>query len=234
MKGNVELIVDGKRLDGRKPLEMREVEMRVNVVKNADGSAYVRFGKTIAIAAVYGPTILLPKHLQEDKLLVKVRYSMLPFSVDERKSPGHDRRSIELSKVIKNALAPAIMLDEYPRAVLKVYVEIIQADGSTRVTGTNAASLALAIAGVPMRDLVTACSVGKINDTIVLDLNGIEDNNSQADMAFAMMPSKNRVTLWQMDGQLTKEEIKKMIKIASDACKKLYEMQKKAIRGAFK
>ncbi|MEM7826259.1 MAG: exosome complex exonuclease Rrp41 [Candidatus Aenigmatarchaeota archaeon] len=233
-KSEVKLLVDGKRLDGRLPEELRNIEMKVDVVSRADGSAMVKFGNTIAIAAVYGPRPLYPKHLQEARTgVLRCRYNMAPFSVVERKNPGPDRRSIEISKVIRLALEPAIFLEEFPKAAIDVFVEIIQADGSTRVTGINAASLALATAGVPMKDLVVACSAGKIENTLILDLTGLEDNNSESDMAFAMMPSKKKITLLQMDGLLNREEIKKLMDMCEKACGKIYEMQKKAIREKF-
>ncbi|MCS7105865.1 MAG: exosome complex exonuclease Rrp41 [Candidatus Aenigmarchaeota archaeon] len=230
-----ELLKNGKRIDGRLPEELRPVEMRVGVVSRANGSAMVRFGDTVAIASVYGPRALFPKHLQEQETcIVRCRYNMAPFSVDERKPPGPDRRSIELTKVIRLALEPVIFLEDFPRATIDVFVEIIQADGSTRVTAINAASLALASAGVPMRDLVAACSVGKINGTLILDLNGEEDKNSEADLAFAMMPSKNKITLLQMDGNLSREEIEKLMEIAKNACKKIYEMQRSVLKEKYR
>ncbi len=230
------LILNGKRLDGRNPDELRNIEMKVDVVSRADGSAEVRFGNTIAIASVYGPRSLFPKHLQEPEIgIIRCRYNMAPFSVKgERKSPGPDRRSIEISKVTRNALEPAIFLEDFPRAVIDIFIEIIQADGSTRVTGINAASLALAAAGVPMRDLVAACSVGKIDDTLVVDLTGEEDNYSKADIAFAMLPSKNEVTLLQMDGILTKDELFQLFDLAKKSCQKIYEIQKKVLREKYK
>jgi exosome complex component RRP41 len=227
---DIKLIVDGKRLDGRLPEQLRPVEMKVGVISRADGSSRVKLGGTIVLASVYGPRSLYPKFLQEsDTGILRTRYNMAPFSVDERKSPGYDRRSTELSKVIRLALEPAVFLEEFPRAVIDIFIEVIQADGSTRVAGINAASLALASAGTQMRDLVTACSAGKVDGTLVVDLNGQEDNNSEADVAFAMLPSKNEITLLQMDGILTKEELMKVLKLAEENCKILYEMQRKAL-----
>lgn len=229
------LIKEGKRIDGRAPEELRPVEMKIGVVTRADGSALVRFGNTEAIASAYGPRALFPRHLQESETcVVRCRYNMAPFSVDDRKPPGPDRRSIELTKVIRLALEPVIFVEDFPRAVIDVFIEILQADGSTRVTAINAASLALASAGIPMRDLVAACSVGKIDGTLILDLNGEEDKNSEADLAFAMMPTKDKVTLLQMDGNLTKEEIAKLLELARNTCKKIYEMQKNVLKEKYR
>jgi exosome complex component RRP41 len=224
-----------RRSDGRLAEELRPIEMKLDVVSRANGSAEVKFGNTFVIASVYGPRALHPRYLQEPRTgILRCRYNMAPFSVDERKSPGPDRRSIEISKVTRLALEPAIFLEDFPRATVDAFVEIMQADGSTRVTGINACSLALACAGIPMRDLVASCSVGKVNDMLVVDLTGEEDNNSQADIAFAILPSKDEVTLLQMDGILTKEELIKLLNLAKESCKKIYEIQKKVLREKYK
>lgn len=234
MKTDERLIVNGERLDGRKPDEIREIEMKVGVVPNANGSAQVRFGNTVVIAGVYGPRILFPKHLQEfDRAILQCRYSMAPFSVEERARPGPTRRTVEISKVTRLALEPALFLEEYPESVVDVYIEVLQADGSTRVTGINAASLALADAGVPMRDLVVALSGGKVDDTLVIDLCGKEDNYSVADVPLAFLPRKKEITLLQMDGQLTPEEVKIIVKNILKAGKKVYEKQKEALRKKY-
>lgn len=230
----IELIKDGKRLDGRKPFETREVEMKVGIIPNANGSAMVRFGKTTAIAAVYGPRLLLPKHLQEmDKAIIQCRYNMAPFSTDERIKPGTSRREMEISKVVRLALEPVLFLENYPKTTIDVYIEIIQADGSTRVTSVNAASLALADAGIPMKDLVVALSGGKINGQLILDLNGIEDNNSEADVPMAFMPNKKHITLLQMDGELKHEEISKLINEMFKAGENIYKKQIEALKNRY-
>jgi exosome complex component RRP41 len=234
MKTEEKLIVKGKRMDGRKPDEMREIEMRVGVIPNANGSAQVRFGNTMAIAGVYGPRPIFPRHKQRsDTGIIQCRYNMAPFSVDERANPGPSRRSTEISKVTRLALEPALFLEEYPETGVDVYIEILQADGSTRVAGINAASLALADAGVPMKDLVVALSGGKVDDTVILDLCGKEDNYSEADIPVAFMPRKKEITLLQMDGRLAPEEIKNIIKMILKTGEKVYEKQKEALRKRY-
>ncbi|MCX6820693.1 MAG: exosome complex exonuclease Rrp41 [Candidatus Aenigmarchaeota archaeon] len=234
-KTNDNLIVDGKRLDGRAFYEMRPITMRINAVENADGSAQVAFGNTEAIVAVYGPRKLFPRFLQEnDRGIMRYRYNMAPFSCTDRIRPGNSRRGIEISKTSRLAFEPAAFLDDFPTTVVDVFTEILQADGSTRVTGINAASMAMAVAGVPMRDLVAACSVGKIQGQLIVDLNGIEDNNSEADVAVAMMPTKDRLTLLQMDGVLTKDELFTLLDKARENCMRIYDMQKAAIKNSFK
>ncbi|VVB54640.1 Exosome complex component Rrp41 [uncultured archaeon] len=167
---DIELIKDGLRLDGRKVDELRPISMKVGVLKRADGSAFVEWGNNKVLAAVYGPRTLHPRFLQDNtKAVVRYIYNMAPFSVDDRKKPGPDRRSVEIGKISAEALENVVMTEDYPNAVIDVFVEVLQADAGTRCVGLTAASLALADAGIPMKDLVAACAAGKAGDEVVLD-----------------------------------------------------------------
>jgi exosome complex component RRP41 len=236
MGEKAEKLVDrkGLRLDGRRPDELRPIKIEVGVLSNADGSAYIEQGKNKILAAVYGPKELHPKHLAlPDRMVLRCRYHMAPFSVQERKSPAPSRREIELSKVIREALEPAVFVEYYPRTAVDIFIEVLQADGSTRCTSITAASLALADAGVPMRDLVAACSAGKVEDLIVLDLNDVEDKVGSADVPVAYMPNLAAITLLQMDGILTPEEFEEAVKLAIEGCRKIYVMQKEALKARY-
>jgi exosome complex component RRP41 len=224
----------GVRLDGRKADELRPIKLEVGVLGNADGSAYVEHGKNKILAAVFGPKEMHPKHLsQPDRMVLRCRYHMAPFSVQERKSPAPSRREVELSKVIREALEPSVFVDLYPRAGIDVFIEVLQADGGTRCASITAASLAIADAGIPMRDLVTACAAGKVDDTVVLDLYDAEDKLGAADVPVALMPNLNAVTLLQMDGILSPDEFETAVKMAVEGCQKIYAMQKEALRTKY-
>ena len=228
------LIIDGKRLDGRLPDELRPLKIQAGILKRADGSAYVELGENKVLAAVYGPREMHPRHLQQsDTAVLRCRYNMAPFSVEERKRPGPDRRSVEISKVTREAIEPVVFLELYPKSVIDVFIEILQANAGTRTTGITAASVALADAGVPMRDLISAIAVGKVDDTIVLDLNKEEDNWGTSDMPIALMPRKKLITLLQMDGHFTDEEFKQALGLAFKGCEQIYEAQKQALRERY-
>jgi len=229
------LIVDGKRHDGRRPEDLRPIRMEVGILKNADGSAIVEIGKTVVLAAVYGPREVVPRHEEiVDRAVIRCRYRMLSFStLGERKSPAPSRREIELSKVIREALEPAIISNMYPRTAIDIFVEVINANGGTRTAGITAASLALADAGIPLADLVAAVAVGKIDGVIVLDLDELEDMYGEADMPIAAMPSLNRITMLQLNGVLTKEEFKAALKLGLQGIKQIYELQKETLRRKY-
>jgi exosome complex component RRP41 len=231
-----EKLIDKKgiRLDGRKADELRPIKLQVGILSNADGSAYIEHGKNKILAAAFGPREMHPKHLAlPDRMVLRCRYHMAPFSVQERKSPAPSRREVELSKVIRESLEPALFLELYPRTGIDLYVEVLQADGGTRCAAITAAALAIADAGVPMRDLVVACAAGKIDDTVVLDLYDAEDKLGAADVPLAYMPALNAVTLLQMDGVLAPDELEKAVDMAMTGCKKIYEMQKEALKTKY-
>lgn len=228
------LIVDGRRLDGRAPDELRPVKLKVGVLKRADGSAYIEMGENKILVAVYGPQELHPRHLQQpEAAALRCRYNMAPFSVPDRKKPGLDRRSMEISKVVREALEPVLFLNLYPRSVIELYIEVLQADAGTRVAGVTASSVALADAGIPIRDLVSGVSVGKVDGTLVLDLNGEEDQNGETDMPVAMTGRDRRITLLQMDGEFTREEFRRALELATKGCEQLYELQKQALKEKY-
>src|SRR3989344_2768698 len=161
-----------KRPSGRKANEMRPIVTKVGVVPNADGSAMFGFGDTIAIAAVYGPRQLHPQHMQNPSTgILRCVYDLLSFSVYDRKRPGPSRRSQEISKVTEWALLPALELEAFPNQVVDVQIYILQADAGTRTAGTNAASMALAHAGIPMKDLVCSLALGKIDKLLIADID---------------------------------------------------------------
>jgi exosome complex component RRP41 len=236
MNDKPEKLIDkkGVRLDGRKPDELRPVKIDVGVLSNADGSAYIEQGKNKILAGAYGPREVHPKHLAlQDRMLLRCRYHMAPFSVQERKSPAPSRREVELSKVIRESLEPSIFMEYYPRTALDVFVEVLQADGGTRCASITAAALAVADAGIPMRDIVVACAAGKVEDTIVLDLMDEEDKLGSADVPLALMPNLNAVTLLQMDGILTVEEFEQAVNLAIEGCKKISVIQKETLKAKY-
>jgi exosome complex component RRP41 len=224
----------GIRLDGRKAGELRNIKIEAGVLENADGSAYVEIGNNKVRAAVYGPRECHPRHLQNPtRAIIQCKYNMMAFSVGDRKRPGPDRRSVEISKIIAEALESVVLTELYPRASIDVYIEIMQASAGTRCAGLTAASVALADAGIPMRDLIPSIAVGKADGKVLLDLNKEEDNYGQADVPMAIIPKTNEVVLLQMDGNMSRKEFDTAIEMGVAACHEIYELQKDALKRRY-
>jgi exosome complex component RRP41 len=222
------------REDGRSFDELRSLKIESSVLERADGSAYLELGGNKILAAVYGPRESFIKHLLKPNTgVIRCRYNMAPFSVDNRKRPGPDRRSIEISKVIAESLRPSLLLENFPNSMIDISIEVIEAEGGTRCAGITAAAVALADAGIPMKDIVVGCAAGKVNDKIVLDLSEKEDKEGQADVPIAIMPRTNEITLLQTDGILTEDEFQKAIDLAIGGCHEISEIQKIALKKKY-
>jgi len=233
--GRVKLLKeDGLRHDGRRPDELRPIRMQVGVLNKASGSALVEYGATKVLAAVHGPREIPQRHLLlPSRAILRCRYHMLTFSTHERKSPAPSRREIELSKVIREALEPVVMAEMFPRTAIDVFIEVINADGGTRTASVTAASLALADAGIPMRDLVVGVAVGKVDGVLVLDIDEAEDMYGEADMPVAVAPSLGLVTLLQLNGVLTREEFGEALKLALRGAQVIYNMAREALKSRY-
>lgn len=226
----MELVKDGKRMDGRTPGQLRPIKIEAGVLKQADGSAYLEWGGNKVLAAVYGPRECHPRHDQDPtKARVRVRYNMAAFSVSDRKRPGPDRRSQEISKISSEALAHVVLTSLYPKNAIDVFIEIIEAEAGTRCAGLTAAAVALADAGIPMKGMVTSVAAGKVDDVVCLDLSREEDNFGQTDFPIAIVPKTNEIVLLQQDGHFTPDELDQALDMAMKASHEIYEIQKQAL-----
>ena len=228
-------IKNGKRCDGRAIDDLRPITIKAGVLDNADGSALVEWGRNKVLAAVYGPREVLPKHLTNPyKAIFSCRYIMAPFSgQEEHGRAGPNRRSIEISKVARHVFESVVLVEQFPKTMIEVYMDVLQSDGGTRIAGITAAAVALADAGIPMRDIPCGVSVGKIDGTMVLDLNKDEDNFGQSDMPFVFAPRTGEILMYQMDGLLSKEEIAEGLRLARGAVEKIHGLQVAALKEKY-
>lgn len=234
-----------KRIDGRDFDELRPIEAKAGVIKKADGSAYFRMGNTVAYAAVYGPREMFPKFMQDPKKgVLRCNYNMMPFSgAGDRVKPGPSRRSKEISAVTDKALGAVVDLTDSPNAVVDVYIELPQTDAGSRCCGINAAAIALADAGIPMKDIVAAVAVGHAGNKVVVDLNYEEEHlpdyveglssKDVADIPVAIVPSTGEISLLQMDGIVDKATLIEALNKAKAALVKVSEIQRQALREKF-
>jgi exosome complex component RRP41 len=227
-----------KRDDGRDFLDVRPMKASVGVVKSADGSAMFETGGTRAMAVVRGPRMLHPQHMQNPRTgILRVNYGMMPFSVEDRIRPGPNRRSEEISKVTEWALNSVVDLSGFPNTVVDVFIQIPQADAGTRVAGLNAASMALAHAGIPMKEMVSAIGVGKMDKTLVVDLDKYEDSifhdgEGSTDIPVAVTSRSKCITLLQVDGKISIPEFKECVKNSIVACEEVLKVQIEALKDA--
>ena len=226
-----------KRIDGRKADEMRPITAKIGVIPRADGSAMFQIGNTQAIAAVYGPRDLHPKFLQNpEKGILRCYYTMMPFSGHgERVRPGGNRRSKEISMLIEKSLLPVLNLEEFPNSVVDIFIDLPQTDAGTRCAGICAASMALADAGLFMKDLVSSVSMGFLDKEVLVDLDSHEDCDLGAtDVPISYIPCLDKISLLQLDGGVSKEILMKLLEIGKQKCLEIDKIQRKALKDKFK
>ncbi len=227
-----------ERIDGRKIEELRPMEAKAGIIPNADGSGYFKIGRTTAYAAVYGPREIFPRFLADPrKGILRCNYNMMPFSGSgERIRPGTKRRAQEISMVMNSALGPLVDLSAFPNSVVDIFVELPQTDAGTRCAAISAAAIALADAGIPMKDMVSAVAMGQVDGTVVADLNYGEESYPAivSDIPVCMTHNKKELTLLQMDGEISKKDLLKALELAKEATEKVYQMQVNALKEKFK
>lgn len=230
------LIVNGRRVNGRDFDQLREpLKITAGVLKRADGSAMIEWGRNKVLAAVYGPREVFPKHLTDvHKAIINCRYAMAPFSsIEEHGRSGPNRRATEIAKVAKHVFENVVLVKQFPKTQIDISMEILQSDGGTRVAGITAAAVALADAGIPMRDLVQGVSIGKVEDNVVADLDKYEDNAGQADVPMILSLRSKEVLLFQQDGMLTREEVSQMFEMAFRLAEKVKAVQVEALKEKY-
>lgn len=229
-EGMVLINDQGLRMDGRRPDQLRNIKIEAGVLKQADGSCYLEWGGNKVLAAVYGPRECHPRHDQDPtKARVRVRYNMAAFSVSDRKRPGPDRRSQEISKISSEALDHVVLASLFPKNAIDVFIEIIEAEAGTRCAGVTAAAVALADAGIPMRGMVTSVAAGKVDGVVCLDLSREEDNYGDTDFPIAYVPTSGEIVLLQQDGHFAPGEIDTALELTRKAAAEIYELQKAAL-----
>ena len=226
---------DGKRLSGREDTDLREIKMQVGIFKKAQGSAMVEWGKNKVVAGVYGPKEVFPKFLADPyKGIIAARYIMAPFSgAEEHGRAGPNRRSLEISKVVRHVFENNVLLQEFPKTGIDIQMEVIQSDGGTRVTAIAAASLALIDAGIPVYDIVTPISVGKVGGKMVVDLDKDEDNFGEGDLPMAFSLRTGELLLWQMDGLISRDELEDGLNKGFEAAQKVRVVQEAALKEKY-
>ncbi len=208
-----DILVHGKRPDGRKPDELREITIKVPVLPRTHGSAIFQRGETqvLSIATLASPALkqLIEGMYGEDSKRYMHYYNFPPFSSGEVKrlgSPG--RREIGHGALAEKALVPVLPSQDVFPYTIRVVSEVLSSAGSTSQAAVCGSTLALMDAGVPLKEPVAGISIGLITDSadkskyvLLTDIAYQED--AQGDMDFKVAGTKNGITAIQMDIKLS-------------------------------
>ena len=209
--------------------------------ESVGGSALVEMGLTIALATVRGPMACMRRSDERpDRAIMDVSVKSAPFAQVDRRvtNPNTDRRLVEISHMLKRALEATLLLQLYPKSRIEVSVVILADDGGRLCAAINAASLALVDAGIPMKDLLCACSAGYSGgstDTTLVDLNRREESSNGGQPAVylpcAMLPQRGTVVLSQCEARLPDfKTLERVLDSAMDGCRAVFDVLQAAIR----
>lgn len=218
---------EGFRQDGRFVREPRRIFCSVGNLgggrRPADGCAVFELGSTKAIAFVYGP--MESRHhrqshpYQQERGTLTCELSTASFASPGRPYQGRvDRRTTERSSWIQQTFESAVLLDQYPRSQVKLFIQILQSEGGEVAAAINAATLALADAGVPMRDFVVSCSSGMLGLKPAVDLNREEENGGGAQMLIAAWAGVKQVALLTTESKVPDDQFKQLWDVAMAGC----------------
>ncbi|MDO4222353.1 MAG: ribonuclease PH [Akkermansia sp.] len=241
-----------QRTDNRGTDEMRPLEFILNVAPHATASVLSCFGNTRVICAVTieedVPRWMKNQHVPGGWLTAE--YSMLPYSTLDRKkrdiSNGkQDGRSVEIQRLIGRSLRAVMDLEALGERTVWVDCDVLEADGGTRTASITGAAVALSIAlnklvargaleKSPMKQLVSAISVGKLEGTPLLDLCYVEDRDAEVDMNVVLTERGEYVEV-QGTGEeavFTADEMTQMLALAAKGAAQITAAQREAIARA--
>ncbi|QEK12956.1 ribonuclease PH [Crassaminicella thermophila] len=232
------------RFDGRKESELRPVKITKDYLAYAEGSVLIEMGNTKVICTASIEDKVPPFLKGKGTGWITAEYGMLPRSTQTRKiresSRGKvDGRTQEIQRLIGRALRSVVDLSALGERTIWIDCDVIQADGGTRTASITGAFIALVdglhklyenkqISSLPVKNYVSAVSVGVVDNNPILDLCYQEDSNAKVDMNVIMTDKKEFVEI-QGTGEeapFSRQELLRLLELAEKGNMELIQMQK--------
>ena len=231
------------RANKRKHDVLRDIAVAVDINKNAEGSALIKFGNTHVICTASIENNVPVWMRGSNQGWVTAEYGMLPRSTNERMRREAARgkqsgRTLEIQRLIGRSLRQSVDLKYLKDKMITVDCDVIQADGGTRTASITGGCIALFLAiknhlneHRAIKQHIAAVSVGILNDQPILDLDYDEDSTAETDLNLVM---NENLEIIEIQGTAEKnpfkvEQLDQMIKIGSDAINELIKIQKECI-----
>ena len=238
-----------KRSDGRGPQMLRPVKITRNYLKHAEGSVLIEMGDTKVICTASVEERVPPFLRNTGKGWVTAEYSMLPRATHTRTTRDSTTgrasgRSYEIQRLIGRSLRSVTDLRGFGERSVWRDCDVSQAARGTRAASITGAYVALVDAfrkmvkdglteKVPVKDSVAAISVGKVDGTVLLDLNYEEDSKAEVDMNVVMTGQGKFVEIQGTaeEEAFTKKEMDGLTRLAQKGIGELTKIQKKSLEG---
>jgi len=236
-----------ERIDGRKPDEVRDIQIKRNYISHSEGSVFIEMGKTRVVCTATMEE-KVPAFLRgRGSGWVTAEYDMIPASSPQRiirpQSMGRiSGRTYEIQRLIGRSLRAAVDLDKLGERTIWIDCDVIEADGGTRTASITGSFIALfdclhslvekkVLDELPIESFIAAISVGIVDEEILVDLCFAEDSRAEVDMN-VVMDSKDRLIEVQSTAEgrpFTKQDFDIMLQKAMKAISDLIDMQKKVL-----
>lgn len=209
-KAERDLILSGKRVDGRGHKEVRPITVEVGFLPRVHGSALFTRGETQALVSVTlgsgDDEQIVDGLLDEYTERFMVHYNFPSFSVGETwPNRGPKRREIGHGALACRALKAVVPGEEKFPYTTRVVSDILESNGSSSMATVCGGTMALMDAGVKIRQPVAGIAMGLVKDGdrigILSDISGSEDHNG--DMDFKVAGTQRGITGLQMDIKVT-------------------------------
>lgn len=236
------------RIYGRKNDQLRPIKITRNYIKHAEGSVLIEVGDTKVICTASIEDKVPPFLKGTGEGWITCEYSMLPRSTQVRKPRDISRlkidgRTMEIQRLIGRALRSAVDLKAIGEKTIWIDCDVIQADGGTRTSSITGAFVALvdavnklhrksAFDVYPVRNFVSAVSVGIIKDAKVLDLCYLEDSSAKVDMNIVMTDEGEFIEV-QGTGEespFSRKDLEELLALGEKGIKQIIQIQKDVLK----
>jgi exosome complex component RRP41 len=236
MGSKVEYInLEGLRVDGRRPGEIRSIRFQLGACERADGTCYYEQGNTKVLASVYGPREISSQprgRKVTENAAITCDVSVATFATEDRRKVGpRDKRYADLCSSIRRTFEAVVFTDLYPNSQIEIFIQVLQNDGGLTTACLTATSLALVDAGIPMQDLLVACTAGHIDGAALADLNTIEINAGGPELPVAVLPKTGRIAFLQMDSKIPVDLFDEVLATAITGCLDLHLVLEARLRA---
>ncbi|KAH8831860.1 ribosomal protein S5 domain 2-type protein [Flagelloscypha sp. PMI_526] len=223
------------RSDGRRPYELRAMEMDLSVASassSADGFASVSQGLTAVSASVFGPREAKSRRdTIHDRAVVNVQIVMAPFAgaTSRRRRGRNDKQLLDQANLLSSTFTPIIQTHLFPRCSIDVIVHVLQSDGSLLSTCINAITLALISAGIPMTDFICATTIGVHGQQTLLDLTTIEENELPS-LVVATTPQNGKIVLLNLESRVSCDVMRECLKLGRETGEVLWDEMRGVVK----
>jgi ribonuclease PH len=230
------------RADGRRPDELRPLEIEVDYLEQPNGSALISAGKTRVLCTA-SITEGVPRWLMgKGKGWMTAEYGLLPASTGERTqreaSSGKQKgRTVEIQRLIGRSLRAVTDLGALGERTLWIDCDVLQADGGTRCAAISGAYVASRRAldrfglGKALTDSVAGVSLGIVDGEPLLDLDYSEDSRAEVDLNVVMSGDGRLIEVQATaEGErYTRDQLDELLDMAAAGIEEIAEAQQRAV-----